>query len=259
MRFERLTRIENYVLQHGNVSLESLAQQFHLSVNTIRRDVIELEKRGCISRVRGGVVANIAPRSPAEVDNRHQRNAEGKQIIGSQAATLVHDGQTIFIDGGSTAKCVVPHLADKRNITVITSSIHTIIEAFQIPSITLFVLGGQYSLTSDTLYPSTESLNNFNIDIAFLGTTGISVDGGLTAVTLMETSFKRNAIKRSKEVVIMADHNKFGVRSTSKFAELSEATAIISDAPLDPETAQYCKHHGIQMIFPAQSEDQDTF
>lgn len=68
MRLDRLSRIENYIMQQEHVSLENLAEKFQLSVNTARRDVIELEKRGCILRIRGGAMAKGPIRSPEEID-----------------------------------------------------------------------------------------------------------------------------------------------------------------------------------------------
>ena len=107
MRLDRLSRIENYIMQQKQVSLEDLAEKFQLSVNTARRDVIELENRGCILRVRGGAVAKGPVRSPEEIDTRHQQNADAKRLIGEMAAELVQSGQTIFIDAG--------HQADHRH------------------------------------------------------------------------------------------------------------------------------------------------
>ena len=252
MRLDRLSRIENYILQQGSVSLENMAEKFNLSVNTVRRDVIELESRGCILRVRGGAIAKGAPKSPEEIDSRHQMNAEAKRIIGALAADMVQDGQTIFIDAGSTTRNIVPHLANRSNITIVTSSINVLVEATKLPNATLIVLGGEYSATSDSLhsYSAIEDMSNFNFDISFLGTTGISVDGGLTTATFMETKFKSSAMRRAKESVVLADQSKYGIRSTSKFAELSEASAIVSDGPFPEDILRYCENFGIQMITP---------
>lgn len=252
MRLDRLSRIENYILQQGSVSLENLSEKFNLSVNTVRRDVIELESRGCILRVRGGAMAKGSPKSPEEIDSRHQKNAEEKRIIGALAAELVLDGQTIFIDAGSTTRTIVPNLINKSNITIVTSSVSVLVEASKLPNATLIVLGGEYSATSDALhsYSAIEDMSNFNFDISFLGTTGFSVDGGLTTATFMESKFKTNAMRRGKEAVVLADRSKYGIRSTSKFAELSEASAIISDGPLPEDIVKYCKNYGIRIITP---------
>ena len=121
------------------------------------------------------------------------------------------------------------------------------------PSITLIVLGGEYSPRSDSFhsYSSIEDLNGFNIDISFLGTTGISIEGGLTTATYMEGVFKRNALKRAQKSVVLADHSKFGRQSTSKFADLSEIDIIVTDAPMPSDLVPYCASCGIQIISPS--------
>ena len=257
MRLDRLSRIENYIMQQKQVSLENLAEKFQLSVNTVRRDVIELENRGCIIRVRGGAMAKGPVRSPEEIDTRQQQNADAKRLIGRMAAELVHSGQTIFIDGGSTTRNIVSHLNGKHNITIITSSVNVLVEAAKLTTATLIVLGGEYSATSDSFhsYSSIEDMANFNFDISFLGTTGISVDGGLTTATFMEAKVKATAMKRAKEAVVLVDQSKFGLRSTSKFAELSEASIIVTDSALPRDMSLYCQSRGIRMITPSPSEE----
>ncbi len=261
MRLDRLSRIENYIMQQKQVSLEDLAEKFQLSVNTARRDVIELENRGCILRVRGGAVAKGPVRSPEEIDTRHQQNADAKRLIGEMAAELVQSGQTIFIDAGSTTRNIVPHLGEKRNITIITSSVNVLVEATKLTTATLIVLGGEYSATSDSFhsYSSIEDMANFNFDISFLGTTGISVDGGLTTATFMEAKVKATAMKRAKETVVLVDQSKFGLRSTSKFAELSEASILVADSALPRDMSLYCQSHNIRIITPPHLEQLAAF
>ena len=252
MRLDRLTRVENYILQQGSVSFDKLAEEFGLSINTARRDITELEKRGRVARVRGGAISKTTLKSPSEIDSYRQMNQDAKQLIGSLAASLIHDGQTLFFDAGSTAKACIPYLKDK-NVTIITNSVNVLTEAAKLPSITLIVLGGEYSSRSDSFhsYSSIEDLNGFNIDISFLGTTGISVEGGLTTATYMEGVFKRNALKRAQKSVVLADHSKFGRQSTSKFADLSEIDIIVTDAPLPNDLVPYCASCGIQIISPS--------
>lgn len=255
MRLDRLSRIENYIMQQKQVSLENLADKFQLSINTVRRDVIELENRGCIQRVRGGAVAKGPVRSPEEIGSRQQQNSDAKRLIGKLAAELVQSGQTIFIDAGSTTRNIVPYLIEKHNITIITNSVNVLVEATKLTAATLIVLGGEYSATSDSFhsYTSIEDMTNFNFDISFLGTTGISIDGGLTTATFMEAKFKTTAMKRAKKSVVVADQSKYGLRSTSKFAELSDASVLVADSPLPREMHLYCQEQGISVIVPPHS------
>ena len=139
---------------------------------------------------------------------------------------------------------------------MITRSVNVLTEAIKLPQLTLIVLGGEYSETSDSFYSysSFEELNSFNIDCSFMGTTGLSVEGGLTTATFMEANFKANAIKQAKSCIVMADASKIGICATSKFAELSEATAIVTDQLCPENITQYAKIHGIDIILPKTSQ-----
>jgi len=260
MRQDRLARVEHFILQSGSVSLVTLAEKFQLSVNTIRRDVIELERRGLITRTHGGAIAKERPKSFEEIGSRHQKNAAAKQLIGYLAAKLVQDGQTIFIDAGSTTKTLIPYLRNKQNITIITNSVNVLMEASKLPNVTLLVLGGEYSATSDCLYnyASIEELKTYNIDISFMGTTGLSVSGGLTTATFMEAKFKKIAMQQGKTCVVMADASKMDIHTTSKFAELAEVSSIVTDQYCPEQITQYAKSSGIDIILPS-PEEYDSF
>jgi len=250
MRLDRLASIENFILQQGSTSSECIAKKFNMSVNTARRDIIELEKSGRIKRIRGGAAATEKPKSLSEIDSRRGMHAAEKEEIGYAASKIAQDGQTIYIDAGSTTKSIVKYLKDLKNITIITSSVSVLIEATKLPNVTLIVLGGEYVATSDSLcsYSAMQDLDGFNIDISFHGTTGLSIEGGLTTASFMEAKIKSQSLCRSKKRVIVADSSKFGVLVTSKFGEFSDADVIVSDYPLPPNMQKFCDLHQIKTI-----------
>ena len=118
MRAERLNAMEQYILGKETVSLEELSTQFSVSMNTIRRDVMELLSRGNIRKVYGGVSSTLINR-PVGFSVRAQKNSRAKQIIGRLASQLVSDGASIFLDSGSTTPYILQHIGEKNGVTAI--------------------------------------------------------------------------------------------------------------------------------------------
>ncbi len=267
MRFDRLSQMENYILDKQHVLLTHLAHVFRVSLNTVRRDVTILEERGNITRIRGGVISRNQPQLQLGSSSLSQGSfyvdpyQEPKNRIGELAAHLVEDNQTLFIDSGTTTKNMVPYLHDKKGITIITSSPRVLIEAIKLSKCTLIVLGGEYSQRSDTFhsYQSIEELAKFNIDIAFLGATGISVQNGLTTATYMESHFKRSAMLRAKTAVVMVDSRKFYACSSSKFADLSEVAYLVSDNSCPHEVELFCNSNGIKCLFSNRKNNEPVY
>ena len=236
MRVERLHDMEQYVLQKHTASLEELAEKFHISLNTVRRDVQELLKRGQLKKVYGGVSAFNAKASlPLSV--RAERQYAEKNAIGRLAATLVPDHTTVFLDSGSTTVHLLPYLVNKRNITLITHSLSALYEAAKYPNLNVIALGGQYSpSTASYVGASTlQTLSAMSIDMIFVAASGVSIEQGMTNNTYFEAELKRSVTSKNKNIILMADHTKFDSSALFTFCDLSRISTVVSDTLL-PET-----------------------
>jgi DeoR family myo-inositol catabolism operon transcriptional repressor len=134
MKVSRLNSIEQYVISRETVSIDELCEVFGVSKNTIRRDLNELEQRGHITKVYGGVTATV-PSGAVPTPIRSGLNQIDKSLIGRLAAEEVADGDTIFIDSGTTTLCLLRFLVAKKRITIITHSLGALSEASTITSI----------------------------------------------------------------------------------------------------------------------------
>ena len=154
MRTDRMNAMEQYILKNGSVSLDNLVNTFHVSMNTVRRDIASLLERGNVRKVYGGVCAipKVSPEPVAPISIRASENSSEKEIIGRRAANLVKDHSSIFLDSGSTTEKIIPYLADKQDITVITYSLSAMYEASKYPSIRLVALGGVSYTVGAVLY-----------------------------------------------------------------------------------------------------------
>jgi DeoR family myo-inositol catabolism operon transcriptional repressor len=239
--------MEHYILDHGTASLDDLCQHFHVSMNTIRRDLADLLVGGQIKKVYGGVSAEIHTHAVIPMSEREVRNNSSKQIIGKLAASLVQDGMSIFLDSGSTTMRILPHLVDRKNITVVTHSLMAMYEAAKYPSLNVIALGGMYNAATSSFVGSNtlDELSKMAINLVFLGATGVTLERGLTNTTYFEVEIKQNVARRNKNLVLMADHSKFGHDALLTFCNFEDLTAVVTDQPLTEEYEYSASRNGI--------------
>jgi len=249
MRLNRLNAMEQYILQNGTASLEDLSTRFNISTNTVRRDLAELLARGQIKKVYGGVSASAA-QVPLPMSVRAERAREEKREIGRLAAELVNDHTTVFLDSGSTTVCILPHLAAKSDITVITHSLGALYEASKYPELRVIGLGGLYSAsTSSYVGVSTlEMLSRMSIDMIFIAATGVSLDRGLTNTTYFEAEIKHSVVEHNKQIILMADHSKFDHTALFTFCEFKDLSAVVTDKRPAKPYMESIEHYGIRLL-----------
>ena len=186
-REERLQLILEMLDQEKKVIVTDLVNHFNVSPSLIRMDLAELEKRELILRTHGGA---ILPENPKEdliirkkfLQLRKETNAEAKEKIGRATLDLINDGDSIVIDGGSTAFAVARNLKNRRGLTIITTSIHLLPILIDIPDAKVYMTGGLIHREMEDLIGdiSLDSIGRFAPDVAIMGIDGISISKGLT-------------------------------------------------------------------------------
>ncbi len=251
MKISRLNAIEEYVLTNRTVGIDELCQVFQVSKNTIRRDLSELENRGRITKVYGGVTAVIQD-DVTPLPIRSSINPDGKEHIGALAAQLVSDGDSIFIDSGSTAVCLLRHLTERRNVTVITHSLTAMIEAAKYENLRLISLGGQYQSSTSSFVgiSALSSLSDIRINKAFMGATGVTIETGMSNTTFLEAEIKRTVVSHSSHIVLLADHTKLGREATISFCRLQSLYALVTDQALPEKFSDFFQAHSILVRYP---------
>ena len=129
MKINRIQQIRKLLLEEHTLSIKDLCRRFDVSKNTIRRDISELEQQGLIHKVYGGIVLNadaLDPSAPEPFDSRAAKNENAKKIVARLAASEVREDDVIYIDSGTTTMHMIPFLAGKGRITIITSSLNVI-------------------------------------------------------------------------------------------------------------------------------------
>ena len=249
MKADRMLEMEHYVLQKGAATMEELREHFDISMNTVRRDVAELLKRGMLEKVYGGVCARKSEQSLTPYEVRRRGSEEAKAAIGKRAAELVEDGDIIFIDSGTTTLHMIDHLADRRELTIITNNLEAINRALPHENITIIALPGQvrrktHSFTGDD---AVHYLRRFNISKAFMASTGLS-DHGVTNSSPMEYEIKKCAVENAVTTVLLISQSKFGVTGLMTFAKLDDFDILVTDEQPDAEAMSQLKKSNAKLI-----------
>lgn len=256
---ERQNLIIDMLKSQKLVNAQELAAHFGVSVVTIRRDLDQLVEGGIAKRIHGGAVLEenaplTAPAQPAVLEKtvyagRIQMYQAEKIAIAKQAAARIHDGQTIYLDCGTTTAELAKHLHDKH-ITVVTCSLAVMNELYGSNSVTLFAIGGKLRRNEAAFSGAIAMsvLNNFYLDCAFVGAAGVAFDVGITEYYYETVDLHKLVMERSKEVVLLTDSSKFGTRAFAVVDRLEALDAIITDTGISDEYADGIRKMNIDLI-----------
>lgn len=249
MKAARLDAMEQYILQNGQVSIEQLQERFGISINTLRRDLTELEQRGHVGKIYGGVTAR-SPASLLTMPQRFQINLPAKQRIGELAATVIPDNATVYIDSGSTTRNVVQYLGGRRSLTLISHSMAVLNAATALKEITLISPGGIYNASIGAFVglSTLETIRSLRVQIAVMAATGVTIEHGLSNTTYFEAEVKRVVAANCQRIVLMADHTKFGRDALISYCPLERVNTVVTDRPLAPQYMDFCQDHHIQVL-----------
>jgi len=228
----RLRVILNELEKNERVTVDALSTLLGVSKVTIRSDLETLHRQGLVHRTRGGAVRPFRGQSELPLEETRKHRALEKRRIGQAAAALIEEGDTVFLDVGSTTTEIARSLSPLlRHVTIVTSGLNIAIELEKLPNVTVVVTGGtlrrlQHSLVNPLGMLLLESLH---ADKLFLGCNGVSATAGVTNRNLEEAEIKRRMVERARETYVVADHTKLGQVATAGIAPLHVVTQLITD------------------------------
>lgn len=231
---ERYAQILDILRTGGDVTVGYLAKKLYVSPSTIRRDYQELEARGLLHHTYGKATLNYGEEAGLPILLRRKSMPEAKLKIGKRAAELIREGDIIFIDGSSTALCMVEHLSRFKHLTVVTNGLHALAQLEHLTNLTVYSLGGLRMTNSMALTGqlAIESLARLNIDKCFFSTTGISTDGRLLDALEPEHNVLSMLLTRSAERIYLCDSSKLGRSYLLELCGIGDVDYVISDAEL---------------------------
>jgi DeoR/GlpR family transcriptional regulator of sugar metabolism len=247
--FERQQLLIRLLDRRGRVTVAQICREFDISEATARRDLEALAEQGLIQRVHGGAIPVRKAEPEQPILERSHEYSDEKTRIGRAAAALVNDGETVFLGSGTTVLEVARYLVD-REITVITNSLPVITLLAQRPKISLISLGGMLrdSELSFIGHIAEQSLAELRADKVIIGIRSISLEHGLTNDYVPETQTDRAIINIGHQVIVVADHSKWGTISTAFLAPLSIVHTLVTDSGTDPEIAEAMREQGVNLV-----------
>lgn len=222
----------NFILEllHSKeiVYLDEIQEKTGVSMATVRRDLKTLEEEGQVELLTGGaakLVVNIAEKS---LEEKMNLNKEEKEAVASYAATLIGDGQFIFLGPGTTENHIIKHLKDK-NVTVVTNGAFHIDELLKYKINTILLGGNVLTDIAVLVGPSAlKQVSNMNFDKCFIGASGITLANGLSTSNIDVAEINRIVIEKSKEKYFLADSSKIGIDSRYIFADIEDCNKFIT-------------------------------
>lgn len=250
LKSDRLTKIHEYVRMKGSATVMELCTLFAISEATIRRDLDELAGRNLVQRIYGGVTTRSLTTDEPPVLQRRSANAEEKKMIGGLAASLINDGETVFLGSGSTTLEVARSIKHKEGVTVITNSLPIVNLLADAAGLKVIITGGflrqaELSMIGHTVE---HTLSELRSDKVIMGIQGIHLVHGLTNNYLPETKTDRAIVKFAPIVIIVADYSKFGQIKPSFVAEISAVHTVVTDPKAPEEMVKQIKAKGVRIL-----------
>jgi DeoR/GlpR family transcriptional regulator of sugar metabolism len=246
---ERFEKILDLLNNHGFCSSQSLSAQLDVSDMTIRRDLSLLDKQGKIKRVHGG--ARILRRLDNSAQLQAQVNTPFKQAIAEAAADFVQDGETIFIDAGSTMLELAHALQARqfKQLRVVTHAV-AIAAALTSDNITVVQLGGEiYRSTGAVVGQQAQRLLEASrFERCFIAAAAFNEDFGISDKHLPEIEIKRTALQHSSWTALCVDSSKWNQQSMLRIAAVRDIQCVITDSHLPQSARDYLEQRGLQTV-----------
>ncbi|MDA3811271.1 MAG: DeoR/GlpR family DNA-binding transcription regulator [Spirochaetaceae bacterium] len=242
---ERERKILDILMNGDNPSVNEISDMLEVSKVTIRSDFSSLEDKGLIVRTRGGAFPAFHP----DILESQKHAIEEKNRIAKAAAEMIKDGDTVMINDGTTTSLIPKYLLGKRDIHIVTNSTLVFSYARINPSLQLTLVGGAFQPSSEALVgPVTlVDLENFHVKYAFVGTSGFSLETGMTTHLIDGAEVIKKMNHQAEKTILTADSSKYGKNGFVKILSLDHLDSIICDNGLDKSIAQRIQKNGTEI------------
>ncbi|MBF0714071.1 DeoR/GlpR transcriptional regulator [Gemella sp. GH3] len=255
MKSKRIDEMEEYIHINKKVSLSELEDKFQVSMNTIRRDIKVLLEKDVITKVYGGVESkkDIYLNKDdvlIDIETRNTINKEEKVSIAKEAARYINNGDTIYIDSGTTTSAILNYLDRDISLTIVTNSVSVLNKAIKFPNVEIIISGNAYRKRTNSFVKigNYSILDRVNVVKAFMAATSVSVANGAMNATLEEYELKSKIITKAREKYLLVDSTKFNKTGFITFAVLTDFKMIITDKLVDGDFKKFLALKNIDLI-----------
>jgi DeoR family fructose operon transcriptional repressor len=247
---ERQREIAQRTRSQGRVDVAELAVELDVSLETVRRDLTSLERAGLLRRVHGGAIPVERIRVEPALAVRAVEHVSEKRRIAQAALAELDGASSVLLDAGSTTAQLAELLPVGKELLVVTNSVSIALALSLRADLTVHLIGGRVRprtlATVDA--DAVESLSRLHVDVAFLGTNGVSVERGFTTADPAEAAVKRAMVAAARRAVVLADASKIGDDQFSRFASLSDVETLVVDSAVDPRVAADLEAAGPRVV-----------
>jgi DeoR family fructose operon transcriptional repressor len=232
---QRREKIQEYLTLHKIAPSSELSSLLGVSEATVRRDLEWMENEGILYRTHGGAILSQHLQLEPEYTQRAKRQVEEKHAIGRLAASLIEDGDIVFINSGTTTTQIIRHIPSGTNVTVITNNLQAALDVGKV-DFELVLIGGAFQSRSNSVAGrfAIENLGQIYASKSFVGVDGISPKYGCTSPSSAAAEVTRLMMARTRgPVTVVADHSKWGVVSNFIVASVDQIHRLISDDGLN--------------------------
>jgi DeoR/GlpR family transcriptional regulator of sugar metabolism len=248
LKEERFTHILTTIKKKGKVNLESLSSALNVSEDTVRSDIESLHNNGLLVKVRGGAIS--LSRNPLSFQDRTHFLPEEKNIVGLKAQQVIKNGQTIFMDGGSTVCAVASHLPANASFRLITNNMALVPIISTFRHIELILLGGIYDRETavNTGRQTCGEAAQYIADLYLMGTCALQPNFGISAVFQADGEVKQIMLKNAVQTYALSNHANLNSTEYFKVCTLNEISGLITDLPTDDPRLDDFRDRGVRLI-----------
>ena len=248
--FDRRSEIVRYLQSQRRASTRALSERFDVSEVTIRHDLTKLEEQGWLTRVHGG--AEIAPRLQREQPFviRQQMHAAEKEEIAQAAAATILPGETIILDGSTSAYHLALQLHNIPDLRIVTNNLYAVSALASKKDAEVVLIGGVVRTETATVVggPAEDMLAGLYADKGVFSAAGLTPERGLTDADIREVQVKRVMIDAVAQVNVLLDASKFGQQAFLTYASLSDIDFLFTDEKVPAEYGELFREHNIQLV-----------
>ena len=231
----RQIQIHSLLLENERMKVKDLSKILDVTTETIRSDLETMQSQYLVIKEHGWVRLNRSL-SERPLSFRENENADRKRLVCIRAMREVKDGQTIFLDGGSTILSGLDSLQSKKDITVVTHSIKVALKCSEM-NIRTILAGGEIYRTGERTsgYFTTYLIDHMIFDVAIVGTLGIKNIDGFTTVSIEGIDILRHVINQSRRIIVVSDSSKFDQEANYCFCKFKEIDTLVTDEITDEQ------------------------
>lgn len=248
---ERHEYILNTLKSKKTVQVSHLTHALHVSSETVRRDLEYLEKEGLLRRVHGGAALVKLDTTQDFFDSRVTKNSSLKNEIAQKALAYVSEGYSLALDCSTTSLAFARLLRENFHaLTIVTNSTEIINALVGMKSYRIIQCGGTFNHDERACFgtQALELVHSLNLDVAFLGVGGISIQEGLTENYFEGAAMLQAFLQAAQQKIVLADHTKFDTATFVKVCDLNDVDCIITDSELKPKTFERYRSLGVEII-----------